>query len=102
VSSVNDFFDGLSARVDPAKTAGVNHTYVFDIAGAGVWTVAVHDSSVDVTEGDTGQGDVTISSSAEVFERIVAGEQNPTTAYMTGKLKIRGDMNAAMKLQKLF
>jgi putative sterol carrier protein len=34
--------------------------------------------------------------------RIVNGEQNPTTAYMTGKLKIAGDMGAALKLQKLF
>ena len=30
------------------------------------------------------------------------GEQNPTTAFMTGKLKIDGDMGAALKLQKLF
>jgi len=37
-----------------------------------------------------------------VFEKIVSGEQNATTAYMTGKLKIKGDMGAAMKLQKLF
>ena len=34
--------------------------------------------------------------------KIVAGEQNPTSAYMTGKLKLKGDMGAAMKLQKLF
>jgi len=102
MSSLKNFFDGLAARLDPAKIAGVSNTYVFDIAGAGVWTVAVRDSSLVVTEGDTGGGDVTISSSAEVFERIVAGEQNATTAYMTGKLKIKGDMGAAMKLQKLF
>ena len=42
------------------------------------------------------------SASEESFAKIVAGEQNPTTAYMTGKLKIKGDMGAAMKLQKLF
>jgi hypothetical protein len=36
VSSVKEFFEGLPARVDPARTAGVNKTYVFDIAGAGV------------------------------------------------------------------
>jgi putative sterol carrier protein len=42
------------------------------------------------------------AANAETFEKIVAGEQNPTTAYMTGKLKIKGDMGAAMKLQKLF
>ena len=46
--------------------------------------------------------DVTISTSQEVFEGIIAGEQNPTSAYMTGKLKLKGDMGAAMKLQKLF
>ena len=40
--------------------------------------------------------------SAETFEKVVKGEQNPTAAYMSGKLKIKGDMGAAMKLQKLF
>ena len=46
--------------------------------------------------------DCTFATSEESFEKIVAGEQNPTTAYMTGKLKIKGDMGAAMKLQKIF
>jgi 2'-5' RNA ligase len=36
------------------------------------------------------------------FDRMVAGELNPMTAFMTGKLKVKGDMGAAMKLQKLF
>ena len=49
-----------------------------------------------------GAADATIETSAETFEKIVSGEQNPTTAYMTGKLKIKGDMGAAMKLQKIF
>jgi len=102
VASVNEFFDDLPAKLDPSKTAGMTNTYVFDIAGAGVWTVAVRDGQLQVSEGDTGDGDVTIASSAENFARIIAGEQNATTAYMTGKLKIKGDMGAAMKLQKLF
>ena len=100
--SVKEFFDGLSSRVDASRTAGMHNTYVFDIAGAGTWTVAVRDGSLEVSEGDTGAGGVTISSSAANFERIVSGDQNPTTAYMTGKIKIKGDMGAAMKLQKLF
>ena len=41
-------------------------------------------------------------SGEESFLAISRGELNPTTAYMTGKLKIKGDMGAAMKLQKLF
>jgi putative sterol carrier protein len=54
-----------------------------------------------VTEGAE-DADATITADAESFERIAKGELNPTTAYMTGKLKIRGDMGAALKLQKLF
>ena len=99
--SVEAFFNELPNRADPAKARGMNNSYVFDIDGAGTWTVKVADGAVTVDEGDTG-GDCTISTSAEVFEKIVAGEQNPTTAYMSGKLKIKGDMGAAMKLQKLF
>ena len=79
----------------------MNNTYVFEIEGAGTWTVAIADGKIDVSEG-AGDSDVTFSASEESFEKIVAGEQNPTTAYMTGKLKIKGDMGAAMKLQKLF
>ena len=97
---ITDFFDGLPAR-SAGKTSGMNNRYVFAIDGAGTWTVAVNDAGVTVTEGDEG-GDCTMEASAETFSRIVSGEQNPTTAYMTGKLKIKGDMGAAMKLQKLF
>ncbi len=99
--AVKDFFDALPSRVGPGRTAGMKNAFVFDVAGAGTWTVRVGESGVTVDEGDTG-GDCTIQTSAETFQRIVAGEQNPTTAYMTGKLKIKGDLGAALKLQKLF
>jgi putative sterol carrier protein len=99
--STQEFFQNLESRADASKTAGMNNSYVFDIDGAGQWKVDVDDGKVTVTEGG-GEADVTIQSSQETFERIVAGEQNPTSAYMTGKLKIKGDMGAAMKLQKLF
>ena len=101
MGSVQEFFEGLATRVDPERIAGMSNTYVFDIEGAGTWTVAIADGAIEVTEG-AGDADTTFSASEESFEKIVAGEQNPTTAYMTGKLKIKGDMGAAMKLQKLF
>src|ERR671937_2034531 len=97
---VSEFFSTLSERVAHSRTVGMSNSYVFDIDGSGTWTVRVDDGQVSVAEGDQG-GDCTISASSEVFEQIVRGEQNPTTAYMTGKLKVKGDMGAAMKLQKL-
>ena len=59
------------------------------------------DGNVSVTEGG-GDADAVIATSEETFEKMVSGDQNPTSAYMTGKLKLKGDMGAAMKLQKLF
>jgi putative sterol carrier protein len=99
--SVKEFFDGLAERADPEKTAGMNNSYLFDIDGAGQWVVSVADGTVNVSEG-AGEADTTIQTSEETMLAVVRGEQNPTTAYMTGKLKIKGDMGAAMKLQKLF
>ena len=41
---------------------------------------------------------VTLTATAEVFEDILAGTQNPTSAFMSGKLSVEGDMGLAMRL----
>ena len=98
--AAKDFFDCLESRADAAKLAGMTNSYLFDIEGEGQWLVAVqtarsrHRGRRRRRRDDQHLG--------RDFEKIVAGEQNPTTAYMTGKLKIKGDMGAAMKLQKIF
>ena len=99
--AAKEFFDSLPSRADASKLAGMSNSYLFDIEGEGQWLVTVADGAINVNEGG-GDADATIETSAETFDKIVAGEQNPTTAYMTGKLKIKGDMGAAMKLQKRF
>jgi putative sterol carrier protein len=99
--TTREFFEGLPARADATKLAGMNNSYAFDIENAGKWLVTIADGAVSVRDGE-GEADCTISATEENFQRILSGEQNATSAYMTGKLKIKGDMGAAMKLQKLF
>ncbi len=100
--NAREFFETLEARSgDSSKAAGLNATYLFDISGAGKWTVRVENGKVSVQEGE-GEADTTISASDETFVKIVNGEQNPTSAFMTGKLKVSGDLGNAMKLQQLF
>ena len=101
MDSTREFFESLETRVDPAKAKGMTASYKFNIDGAGSWNVDVDDGKVTVIE-NGGEADTTISTSDETFMKIAKGEQNPTAAYMSGKLKIKGDMGAAMKLQKLF
>jgi putative sterol carrier protein len=99
--NAKEFFETLEARVDPARLDGIKQSYLFDVDGEGQWLVDVRDDRLTVTEGAQ-PADVTIKTSGETFAKIAEGRQNPTTAYMTGKLRIEGDLGAAMKLQKFF
>ncbi len=101
MTGARTFFEGLEARADTSRIDGIDHSYLFDVEGEGQWLVEVRNGAVRVTEG-AAKADVTISVSGETFSRIASGQQNPVTAYMTGKLKISGDTGAALKLQKLF
>ena len=101
MDSAREFFESLESRLGPSKTAGMTNSYVFEIDGAGTWKVDVDDGKVKVAEGG-GDADATIAASEETFKQIASGDLNATTAYMTGKLKVRGDMGAAMKLSRLF
>jgi putative sterol carrier protein len=102
--NAREFFESLESRAaGSSKAAGLNATYLFDIDGAGKWTVRVENGNVGVQEGEgEADADATIRSSEETFVKIVNGDQNATSAFMTGKLKVRGDMGKAMQLQKLF
>jgi putative sterol carrier protein len=99
--TAKEFFNALPGKADTAKLRGMTASYVFDIGGSGKWTVKIDDGALDVVEGDAG-GDCTIAADEKVFARILTGKQNPMTAYMMGKLKVHGDLGAAMKLKNLF
>jgi putative sterol carrier protein len=102
--TVQEFFDKLPERVPPENTAGMTNSYLFEITEAGTWLVAVDDGTITVAkhEGDTeAEVDVRITMSEEIFHKLVAREQNAMRAVMTGKIKVKGNMGAASKLQKI-
>ncbi len=98
--TVQEFFSELGARADRSKIADMSNSYLFDIEGAGKWKVSVDHGAVEVAEGG-GEADATISTTRELFERILAGEQNPTIAYMTGKMKVRGNLEVVARFRRL-
>lgn len=88
---------------DPAKMKGVTATYQFDLSGdnGGVFHVNVDDGSATVVEGEHDSPNITISMAADDFDSMLEGKLNATSAFMAGKLKVKGDMSLAMKLQSL-
>ena len=102
--SVKQFFDELGEKMDATKTAGMNCVYQFDIEGenGGQWMVKLNDGSVEVSEGTDENANITLNATDENWLAIVSGQINGQTAFLTGKLKIKGDMSLAMKLQSIF
>ena len=99
--STAEFFASLEDRLDPARLEGLTASYRFDIDGAGSWRVDVRDGAATVEEGGGG-GDCVIRMKDDVFRKLRRGEQNPMTGFMTGKIKIDGDVGLALKLKELF
>ena len=54
-----------------------------------------------IVSNDDGDADVVLNCSINLFKDIAKGDQDPTMAYMMGKLKIQGNMGLAMKLASL-
>lgn len=98
-----EFFAGLAAGIDPEKIKGINATYQWDITGddGGKWYAALADGSATVSEGEAESADITLTVSSADWLDIVSGKLNGQMAFLTGKLKIQGDMALAMKLQSL-
>lgn len=74
---------------------GIDGSVVFIIEDEGA--VRIDEAGAAASQPGT-EADCTMTASRETFEGILGGEVNPTAAFMTGRLKVDGDMGLAMKL----
>jgi len=83
----------------------INSVIVFNISGR-QYLLDAHESRPLKLEEVSGElpekVDFTMITDETTFLKLAKGETKPTTAFMTGKMKIKGDMGKAMKAQKLF
>ncbi len=104
MSDVAGFFDQVVEKVDKDKVQGMNAVYQFNITGdgGGEWNVGLADGAVTAGAGTADSPSITLTMDAADFMDLIAGKLNGQTAFLTGKLKIQGDMTLAMKLQSVF
>jgi putative sterol carrier protein len=103
--TTKEIFNEMQKRMDanPAKLAGMKAVFQFDISGAdpGIYSVAIADGKAAVSEGTSASSNITITMASNDFADMVEGKLDGVTAFMGGKLKVKGDMMLAMQLQSL-
>lgn len=91
--SVQEIAEKMKSRV---ASAGFEHSVKFDTGSDGV--IVIDGATVSNTDAPT---DCTVKLSLDDLDSLIAGDLNPTMAFMSGKIKIEGDMTVAMALSQL-
>lgn len=82
------------------EDCGLGATLKFDLSDDGVVFIDATQVPNTVTN-ENNDAQCTVGVSMDDFESMLAGDLAPTTAFMTGKIKVEGDMGVAMKLQTI-
>ena len=102
--TVKETFDAMAGKFRPEKAAGVNATIQYDITGdqGGTWNAVIKDGTCMVAPGAAAAPSLTLSMSSQDWLDMVGGKLSGQMAFMSGKLKLKGDMGLAMKIGGLF
>lgn len=90
---VQEIADQMKSKV---ASAGFGQSVKFDMGSEGV--IVIDGATVSTTDAPA---DCTISLSLDDLQSMIAGELNPTAAFMQGKIRIDGDMSVAMQLSQI-
>ena len=99
-----DVFDGMRESFSAEKAAGVHARYQFSLTGAngGDWWIEVKDGKYKIGRGKIENPDVTMIASDDDWVALSDGKLSGPWAFLTGRLKIRGDRGVAKKLGEMF
>ncbi len=102
--TIAELFEQMPSVFNPAAAAGMNKTFQWNITGdeAGVWAFKIINGQGEVIPGGVEKPDVTFTISDKDWLAITEGKLDGMNAFMTGKLKVSGDMMLAMKFQNLY
>ena len=104
VSTPKEFIEKvLPESFDGTKAAGLTAVVQFKLSGeaGGEWWIQIKDQKLEVHEGTTDSPNITLSMKDKDYVALVTGKLSGQKAFMTGKLKFKGDMALGMKLQQL-
>ena len=104
IASMQEYFETLDQRFVADAARGVEAIFQYEISGdtGGTWHVAVTDGAFELHEGAHPQPTTTIKMKDEHYVKMVNGKLKGPMAFMTGKLKVKGNIKMARKMESIF
>lgn len=102
--TIADISNAMTSGFQADKADGVDATIQFDLSGdtGGQFYLVIKDGEVAAHDGTAEDPKMTLSASIDDYYSVATGETNAMQAFMSGKIKIKGDMGLAMKMQNMF
>lgn len=104
ITSVKQVFDNVQQGFNPNAAKGMDAVCQFNITGegGGNWYLVVKGGACQVHEGTAPSPNVTLTMGSETWLGMVNKQINGMQAFMTGKLKVSGDIMLAQRIPDLF
>ena len=102
--TVADLMSKMPSAFIPEKAKGLDAVLQFKFSGAepGDWYAALKDGQVEVQQGEHPNPQMTLMAKSEDYIQLFTGQLDPMKAFMDGKIKLKGDLNLAMKMTQFF
>ena len=104
MATVKETFQAMPGRFKRDRAQGVKAVVQYDITGegGGTYHVEIADGKCAVHDGAGASPNLTLTMSGPDWLDMVAGKLNGQMAFMSGRLKLKGDMGLAMRLAGIF
>ena len=102
--TIEEIMQRLPAAFDPARAQGLKANVQFDFTSDGgkKYLVRIADGKCAVEEGEIANPEATVITSQATYQAVAEGRLNVATAFMTGKLKVKGNLQLLMRFQQIF
>ncbi len=102
--TVKETFEAMAGRFRADKAAGTTAVIQYDVSGdgGGTWHAVIKDGTCTVKPGTAPSPNLTLQIAGADWLDMLSGKQSGQMLFMSGKLKVKGDMGLAMKLGSMF
>ena len=102
MASAAEIIEQMQAKFNADAAAGLDLIFQFNIEDGGEHHLIIKDGTCAIESGEHDDANVTLIMNAETFAGIASGETDGMMAFMSGQLRVEGDMMLATKLGELF